>query len=403
MVLCGAHRKMPGMSNFPEIRCCAAGNMTHDASHSYFYDAEERLYQVDGTAGYCWTKSGTPATACYVYDAEGRRASRIVGSSQTDYLRDLSGQVISEFNSSTWLNIYLRLNGALFAQYTLGTPRTQFIHFDHLGSTRLITNLSGGVVDSMDYLPFGEQIAGATGTTHKFTGYERDSESNLDNAQARYYGSPLGRFMSPDPVGNLVADPTNPQTWNMYAYTSNNPLSMTDPLGLDSGYNDCIGSGNDPAQCGPPPCDSSGCIVYVWGGSETYDPMFPSVPPCLLSGTCRSGAGHGGGGGGAPGTGSAPNSPQPQTPTPAQAATNYCQQHGQLSFNIPFTHIPVTIGLSATLFGNYGTTNDIALTFPPSAGASLDITVGAPKGFNVPVQVGSGKNLSMGTFLTPSG
>lgn len=37
-----------------------------------------------------------------------------------------------------------------------------------------------------------------------------------------------------------------------------------------------------------------------------------------------------------------------QTQTPAQAATNYCQQHGQLSFNIPFTHIMVTISLSAT-------------------------------------------------------
>jgi len=33
---------------------------------------------------------------------------------------------------------------------------------------------------------------------HKFTGKERDSESGLDEFGARYYGSSLGRFMTPD-------------------------------------------------------------------------------------------------------------------------------------------------------------------------------------------------------------
>src|SRR5690242_18335174 len=38
----------------------AAGNMTNDGNHTYFYDAENRLAQVDGTLGTCST-----ATACY--------------------------------------------------------------------------------------------------------------------------------------------------------------------------------------------------------------------------------------------------------------------------------------------------------------------------------------------------
>ena len=59
---------------------------------------------------------------------------------------------------------------------------------------------------------------------HKFTGKERDTESGLDNFGARYYASNMGRMMSPDPA--------NPQSWNMYGYSLNNPLRFTDPTGL---------------------------------------------------------------------------------------------------------------------------------------------------------------------------
>lgn len=96
--------------------------------------------------------------------------------------------------------------------------------------------------------------------------------------------------------------------------------------------------------------------------------------------------------------------PAPQPAPPAQSATEYCQQNGQLSFNIPFTQIPVTISLSGTaLVFNWSSTNDVSFVFPPSIGASVDLTVGAPELPNIPVQVGQGRNLSVGTFLTGSG
>ena len=65
----------------------------------------------------------------------------------------------------------------------------------------------------------------------RHTGKERDAESGLDYFGARYYGSNMGRMMSPDP-GNIGANPANPQSWNMYSYSLNNPLSLTDPTGL---------------------------------------------------------------------------------------------------------------------------------------------------------------------------
>jgi len=51
-----------------------------------------------------------------------------------------------------------------------------------------------------------------------------------DNAGARYYSSSLGRFMTPDALGGHLEDP---QTLNKYAYVENNPVTLTDPTGLD--------------------------------------------------------------------------------------------------------------------------------------------------------------------------
>lgn len=72
---------------------------------------------------------------------------------------------------------------------------------------------------------------------YKFTGKERDTESGLDYFGARYYASSMGRFMSPDwsedpdtiPYGDL----SDPQTFNLYGYVTNNPLRRVDPTGHD--------------------------------------------------------------------------------------------------------------------------------------------------------------------------
>jgi len=62
----------------------------------------------------------------------------------------------------------------------------------------------------------------------KFTGYERDAETGLDFAQARYFSSTEGRFTSAD---SLLGSLANPQSLNRYAYVVNNPLNSTDPTG----------------------------------------------------------------------------------------------------------------------------------------------------------------------------
>jgi RHS repeat-associated protein len=210
----------------------AAGNMTGDGIHTYSYDAESRLIQVDGTAGNCST-----ATACYVYDAEGLRLQKTKGSTTTVYLRNSKGEVVAETDGgNTLLRAgYVYAAGSLLAEYENGT--TYFVHKDHLGDTRVMTAANGSICDSMDYLPYGEQIAGGSCSTHKFTGKERDAESGLDDFDARYYSSSLGRFVSADwsatPVPVPYADFKDPQSLNLYSYVRNLPTVRMDPNGHD--------------------------------------------------------------------------------------------------------------------------------------------------------------------------
>lgn len=90
---------------------------------------------------------------------------------------------------------------------------------------------SGNVLGRQAHLPFGEDF-GESGTQekHHFTSYERDSESGLDYAINRGYSAGVGRLQSADPYkasGYMV----DPQSWNRYAYTRNDPIDWIDPDG----------------------------------------------------------------------------------------------------------------------------------------------------------------------------
>ncbi len=69
------------------------------------------------------------------------------------------------------------------------------------------------------------------GRRSRSNGKERDAETGLDFFEARYLSGAQGRFTSPDPE-NANAIAGDPQSWNMYAYGRNNPLSYVDPDGL---------------------------------------------------------------------------------------------------------------------------------------------------------------------------
>ena len=217
----------------------AAGNMIGPTcSPTYVYDAENRL---SATAGFT-----------YRYDGDGTRVVKCNGtyptcSSGTLYWTGAGSDTLAETN---WTGVpveeYVFFNGGRVARRD-GTGNTVHYYFaDHLGSTDVITGANGVIQKNSVYYPFGGEIAltaPSFANNYKFTGKERDSESGLDNFEARYLGSSLGRFMSPDPMGGKAEDP---QSLNRYAYVRNSPLTFTDPSGMNFGL-PC--SGGNPDTC----------------------------------------------------------------------------------------------------------------------------------------------------------
>ena len=327
--------------------------------------------------------------------------SEAEGSTGTLYWYSLGGELLAETDASgNIMNEYVYFAGRRVARRDSGG--NVYYSFGGLrASDRVITNSTGTVCYDSDFYPFGDSRVHTNNCPQntKYAGMEQDSETGFYHTQFRQYYTVWGRWLSPDPLGG---DVTNPQSLNRYAYVTNNPTNFIDPLGLKtpmwcSPNADCFTvSGGSPPDIGLQISDLPGGegagLNDLVGMSSLPAPLTPHVNP------------HGGTGGGTPGS-------NDNKAVAAQAATQYCEQRGEIAFDIPFTDVPVTLRLSATGGPvNYSTTNDItpvgpALPIPPfvSAGVSLDVTVAAPDEPSPTLSVGAGKNLSVGSYMTKKG
>src|SRR5690606_26455342 len=106
------------------------------------------------------------------------------------------------------------------------TPAVKYQLGDNLGSSHVVLDAAGSLVNREEYLPYGETSFGSYGKKrYRFTGKERDDESGLYYHGARYYASWLGRWSATDPAG-MVDGP------NLYTYVRGSPVMLRDPNGM---------------------------------------------------------------------------------------------------------------------------------------------------------------------------
>jgi len=111
---------------------------------------------------------------------------------------------------------------------------TGFIHTDHLGTPRVVTDDAQTTVWRWDSTPFGASVPDEDpdGDSHDFTlnlrfpGQYYDAESELHYNYFRTYDPSTGRYIESDPIGLLGG-------LNVFGYTDSNPYNFIDPSGLE--------------------------------------------------------------------------------------------------------------------------------------------------------------------------
>jgi RHS repeat-associated protein len=211
-------------------------SMPHITQLSWNY--AEQLQSTDlgggGIVYYCYDSSGNRSRK--VYEHSGIVEDRIYLGGYEIY-RKTVGTTLSLERETLHVNdgtkrILLFETKTVDVAHPSGLPqiRPRWQMDNHLGSSSVELNGSGQVISYEEYHPFGSTSfhtvdtgAEISAKRYRYTGKERDDETGLYYFGARYYASWLGRWLS--------CDPSVEDGWNLYVYTSNNPVIHIDPDG----------------------------------------------------------------------------------------------------------------------------------------------------------------------------
>jgi len=328
--------------------------LTKAGTASYEYDAANNLTKAPGTTNtydkanelekgtnvtYTYNELGertktTPAVGpatTYGYDQAGNLTSvkrpkegetaEINDTHAYNGLRQLASRIISGTTKYLVWNTVAKLPVALSdgeSSYVYGpgglpveqissTETPTYYHHDELGSTRVLTTSSGETTATFTYTAYGAP-EGSTGTLKTPIGYAgqyTESDSGLQYLRTRYYDPATGQF--------LTADPAYRVSRSQYGYSSENPVTMLDPTGLQSVGTE-LGNGllnstlpleeSDVSPLIRPRCSSSGAFVAgceAFGGAvgsrfvsaiETPEYWVTVGAACLSGGIITAEAAH---------------------------------------------------------------------------------------------------------------
>jgi RHS repeat-associated protein len=143
------------------------------------------------------------------------------------YSRDVSGKEIAVYQSSE-LDFWNVWGSGNEGRIKSNGSRYYYLK-DHLGSIRAVIDESNNLVEAQDYDPWGHIARQWTSnsTLYKFTGKERDIESNYDYFGARYYDARVGRWGQMEPLYDKYIN------FSPYIYSFSNTLIFKDINGLD--------------------------------------------------------------------------------------------------------------------------------------------------------------------------
>ncbi|HSZ01702.1 MAG TPA: RHS repeat-associated core domain-containing protein [Terriglobales bacterium] len=223
-----------GSMSFQPFYSVSTNRMTTVGSFTFTYDANGNT-TADPANSYSWDSAGKAVSITGVnltYDALGRMVEQNRSGTYTQIVYAPHGGKFALMSGTTLQKAFVPLPGGGQAVYN-SSGLLYCGHSDHLRNIRVGSTPSRTVLFDLAYAPFGDVYATSGPTDPAFTSQRQDTVTGLFDFPAREYSNE-GRWTSPDPSGLASAHLGNPQTLNRYAYVRNNPLSMTDPEGLDA-------------------------------------------------------------------------------------------------------------------------------------------------------------------------
>ncbi|MEZ4791646.1 MAG: RHS repeat-associated core domain-containing protein, partial [Flavobacteriales bacterium] len=222
----------------------ANGNLLKEITSRYFqWDHSDQLKYFMVRAG----SSGPPSVwAHYFYDGGGTRLKKIVSKVVGSSIR----QEVTVYIDGVYEETYVTNDGTVdtdrhyntlhvmdgrsrIATVRVGTdvedstPAVKYNLEDHLGTSSVMVDNSGNLVNREEYYPFGDTCFGAFAKKrYRYVGKEKDNESGLYYYGARYYSSWTCRFVSVDPLASKYPQLTP------YNYAGNKPIGDLDVDGM---------------------------------------------------------------------------------------------------------------------------------------------------------------------------
>ena len=243
--------------NGQEVSYDSEGNMTYGPLNGvmtdFAYDCRNRLIRAGETE--------------YEYDAENNRTAKIENGIREDYVLDRESSLVqilkTKYSKKNVLGIYTSAGDGTVYVYGAGlisqdsdavatelnaanvdqNPDYLQYHYNNLGSTTMVTDITGAVKARFQYGTYGELLS-ANNLRLKFLYNGRygvaTDENGLYYMRARYYNVSIKRFINRDVVTGSIS---NSQSLNRYSYVQGNPINLLDPFGLSPSSDD--GSGGD--------------------------------------------------------------------------------------------------------------------------------------------------------------
>lgn len=189
---------------------------------SYAYDPFGNLLSV--------TNSQTGPIAAYDADGLNRRIERRAGSQVQRFLYDGQLRVVAELDgSNNVVSRFIYADGINSPEHMVTSSGTYRFVKDHLGSPRLVVDVTTGVVaQRMEYDAWGVVLEDSAPGFQPFgfAGGLYDAATGLVRFGARDYDPEVGRWTAKDPIGFAGG------TTLLYEYSNSDPVNYVDPTGL---------------------------------------------------------------------------------------------------------------------------------------------------------------------------